>query len=201
MCCYARLTTFDALGFSATWLLPDKAAEKTVALIVAFAALAYFSVREMIQMRHERSLELAKPEDPFADEPEGTLTFYALLIPRYALLAAVYAFFAPVFFGLLVVKPHGKRFESGEAFDDWLEKAFLAPILHDPLTFLGLSRRGGRLLEHHRRPHAQLHLGRPRARGRAGLSHGHRPRRHDVGPPLAQPVRSCGSSTSGSRRS
>ena len=138
--CYARLTTFDALGFSATWLLPDKAAEKTVALIVAFAALAYFSVREMIQMRHERSLELAKPEDPFADEPEGTLTFYALLIPRYALLAAVYAFFAPVFFGLLVVKPHGKRFESGEAFDDWLEKAFLAPILHDPLTFLGLSR-------------------------------------------------------------
>ena len=140
MCCYARLTTFDALGFSATWLLPDKAAEKTVALIVAFAALAYFSVREMIQMRHERSLELAKPEDPFADEPEGTLTFYALLIPRYALLAAVYAFFAPVFFGLLVVRPHGKRFESGEAFDDWLEKAFLAPILHDPLTFLGLSR-------------------------------------------------------------
>ena len=75
MCCYARLTTFDALGLSATWLLPDKAAEKTVALIVAFAALAYFSVREMIQMRHERSLELAKPEDPFADTQRNSTKF------------------------------------------------------------------------------------------------------------------------------
>ena len=62
MLCFARVATFDVLGFSDPWLLASKAVEKTAALCVAFAVLAYFSAREAGQMRSARAIELAKPD-------------------------------------------------------------------------------------------------------------------------------------------
>ena len=52
MCCYARLTTFDALGFSATWLLPGGEAR------VAAAARGFEAF--IVQLRR-RSLERPVP--------------------------------------------------------------------------------------------------------------------------------------------
>ena len=155
MLCFARVATFDVLDFSAPMLLATRAVEKTIALFVAFAVLAYFSVREVGQINAVRAIELAQPEDSL----EGTegLALFALLIPRLVVGFVACLLFLPVllvWFGReCVVKSRvrqatsmiqyerRKAFErSTKAFEDWFEKTIYYPILHDPLTFLGLPR-------------------------------------------------------------
>ena len=155
MFCFARVATFDVLDFSAPLLLATRAVEKTIALFVAFAVLAYFSVREVGQINAVRAIELAQPEDSL----EGTegLALFALLIPRLVVGFVACLLFLPVllvWFGReCVVKSRvrqatsmiqyerRKAFErSTKAFEDWFEKTIYYPILHDPLTFLGLPR-------------------------------------------------------------
>ena len=125
MCCFTRVTTFDVLDFSAPLLLATRAVEKTVALFVSFAVLAYFSVREVGQMKSARAIELAQPEDLVSknwnnprwrwDEPEARgLKWYALAIPRYCLLYAVLLLLLPLRLG---AKCTGK----GEQFEKWFD--------------------------------------------------------------------------------
>jgi len=54
--CFARVASLDVLGFS-KWF----AAEKVVEVVVAFLVIAYFSVREVLQMAAARRLEMAAP--------------------------------------------------------------------------------------------------------------------------------------------
>ena len=138
MCCFARVATFDVLDFSAPMLLATRAVEKTIALFVAFAVLAYFSVREVGQINAVRAIELAQPEDSL----EGTegLALFALLIPRLVVGFVACLLFLPVllvWFGReCVVKSRvrqatsmiqyerRKAFErSTKAFEDWFECA------------------------------------------------------------------------------
>jgi hypothetical protein len=166
MLCFARVAAIDVLDFSAPWFLASKAVEKTIAVVVAFAVLAYFSAREVGQIKAVRAIELAQPEDhismkskevlfdpDYYYETEG-LTWYALAIPRYLVLFVVFLLFLPVwlvYFGLACA---GKEYEWMKAFAgfdeveggievnkrSWFGKTIDEPITHDPLTFLGLPR-------------------------------------------------------------
>ena len=131
MFCFARVATFDVLGWSDPWLLASKTVEKAAALCVAFAVLVYFSAREVGQIRSARAIELAKPEDliskkrrfdpksndgldseDFIDyyETEG-LAWYALATPRYFLLFVVCLLLYPVFRVIKGLDCAGKRYE------------------------------------------------------------------------------------------
>ena len=60
MCCFARVATFDVLGWSDPWLLANKAFEKTAALASPSRLLAYFSAREVGQIKAARAIELSR---------------------------------------------------------------------------------------------------------------------------------------------
>jgi hypothetical protein len=137
MCCFARVATLDVLDFSAPLLLATRAVEKTVALLVAFALLAYFSVHEVSQMKTARDIELAQPENPL-DDAKG-LVWCALAVLRYGLLLVVILLCLPVILVVVGLACAGK-YEWLEAFETWFPKTIEEPILHDPLTFLGLPR-------------------------------------------------------------
>ena len=95
MFCFARIATFDVIGWEYPWFLAAKESDKTLALCVAFVVLAYFSVREAVQIRSARLYELAELEDFVSkrwdstrwNDPEAQgLRWYALAIPRYMVL-------------------------------------------------------------------------------------------------------------------
>ena len=152
--CFLRIAAFEVLGVS-KWF----AAEKTLEIVVGFVILAYFSAREIYQMWSTRAIELTRPENPLFEYSYGIgitykvhgLAKYALLIPRMLVGLVVCLPLLPVFLPVLLViiglRRAGKEYEWMESFrfntaiweeDSW----FGAParILHDPLTFLGLSR-------------------------------------------------------------
>jgi hypothetical protein len=138
MCCYARIAAFEVLGWSDTWLLVQKSVEKTAALLVAFVMLAYFTVREVGQIKAARAIELAQPENPL-DDAKG-LVWCALAVPRYGLLLVVNLLCLPVILVVVGLACAGKCEWLEEAFYNWHEKKLTTPIMHDPFTFLGLPR-------------------------------------------------------------
>jgi len=150
MLCFARVATFEVLGWSNPWLLANKAFEKTAALVVAFAVLAYFSAREVGQIRSARAIELATPEDRISTkynpatekweyEAQG-LAWYALAIPRLLVLFVACLLLSPILLVFIPLACAGKEYEWMDAFGEWFEKTIGNPIGHDPLTFLGLPR-------------------------------------------------------------
>jgi len=153
MCCYARVATFEVLGWSPR--LATKAVEKDAALCVAFAVLAYFSVREVAQMKYARATELAKPESPLDDEPKG-FAWLALALPRYCVLLVM---LVPLLLIALVCKALVKLSLLDED-SDWNsiitdldytwrygfdgeglgQHPIIEAITHDPFTFIGFPR-------------------------------------------------------------
>ena len=152
--CFLRIAAFEVLGVS-KWF----AAEKTLEIVVGFVILAYFSAREIYQMWSTRAIELTRPENPLFEYSYGIgitykvhgLAKYALLIPRMLVGLVVclplLPVFLPVFLVIIGLRRAGKEYEWMESFrfdtaiweeDSWFEAP--ARILHDPLTFLGLSR-------------------------------------------------------------
>ena len=152
--CFLRIAAFEVLGVS-KWF----AAEKTLEIVVGFVILAYFSAREIYQMWSTRAIELTRPENPLFEYSYGIgitykvhgLAKYALLIPRMLVGLVVCLPLLPVLLPVLLViiglRRAGKEYEWMESFrfdtaiweeDSWFEAT--KHILHDPLTFLGLSR-------------------------------------------------------------
>ena len=149
MLCFARVATFDVLDFSAPLLLATRAVEKTVALCVAFAVLAYFSARELYQMKAARAIELAQPENPlwsknrygkFESWKVDGLARYAMLILRLVVLFVAWLPLLPVLLAVFGLRCADKEYEWMDAFENWFEANIVKPIRHDPLTFLGLPR-------------------------------------------------------------
>jgi len=153
MCCYARIAAFEVLGWSDPWLLVKKSVEKTAALLVAFALLAYFFVREVSQMKTARDIELAQPEKPLR-KAKG-LAWYALAVPRYGLLLVMlvplllFALVCKVLVKLSLLDEDSKwnfifsDFKTTRKYgfeNTWFGINVSRPILHDPLTYLGLPR-------------------------------------------------------------
>ena len=149
MLCFARVATFDVLDFSAPLLLATRAVEKTAALCVAFAVLAYFSAREIHQMKAARAIELATPENPlwsknrygkFESWKVDGLKRYAMLILRLVVLFVAWLPLLPVLLAVFGLRCADKEYEWMDAFENWFEANIVKPIRHDPLTFLGLPR-------------------------------------------------------------
>ena len=149
MLCFARVATFDVLDFSAPLLLPTRAVERTAALCVAFAVLAYFSARELYQMKAARAIELAQPENPlwsknrhgkFESWKVDGLARYAMLILRLVVLFVAWLPLLPVLLAVFGLRCADKEYEWMDAFENWFETNIVKPIRHDPLTFLGLPR-------------------------------------------------------------
>ena len=149
MLCFARVATFDVLDFSAPLLLATRAVERTAALCVAFAVLAYFSAREIHQMKAARAIELALPENPlwsknrdgkFESWKVDGLARYAMLILRLLVLFVAWLPLLPVLLAVFGLRCADKEYEWMDAFENWFEANIVKPIRHDPLTFLGLPR-------------------------------------------------------------
>ena len=148
MCCFARVATFDVLGWSDPWLLASKAVEKTVVLCVAFAVLAYFSAREVGQIKAARAIELAAADEPdITEDPAGLVLFLILWLFLFLLL--LFLFFVvlllllPVILVSIGLACAGKDYSDGFLVLDHHPRSNhnpIKPILHDPLTFLGLPR-------------------------------------------------------------
>ena len=147
-----------------------EAVEKTAALVVAFAVLAYFSAREVGQMKAAR--DRAGPAGGSMSMDAEGLAFCRPADP--AAPRALRGGFA-VSSGLSRAHRPGVRREK-YAMDttsvrmSWFDETIIDPILHDPLTFLGLPRAWRGILELDRRRNARLRLGRLRRAATPGTN-------------------------------
>ena len=183
MLCFARVVIFDVLNFSAPLLMTSKAGElatskgeKACAVRIAFVILAYFSAREVGQIKFERKIELAEPEDHVSKTHDGSkwedpaakgFNWYVLAAPRYFLLFVALLLLLPVRLMAMCISK-GKVSQRFAAWFDktaatsagiygkdddlewvnalknthlsWFGRNVSRPILHDPITFLGLPR-------------------------------------------------------------
>ncbi len=142
MFCFARVAGYEILGWP-KWY----PTEKIVLLFFGFAILAWFSAREVGQMASARAIELAEPEDPL-DEARG-LAGWALLVPRLLVGFVVGLLLLPLLlacccccfcgrpeYGEVICGDERKSNNDGS----WFGRNIFKPILHDPLTFLGVPR-------------------------------------------------------------
>ena len=144
MFCFARVATFDVLDWSAPLASGFEGSREGRRALRRLRGAAYFSAREVGQIKAARAIELielAQPEGSNRDAAEG-LAVWALLIPRLVVGFVVCLPFLPVFLVFFGLECADKEYWRG-----WIlcvqktgSSKPSATHLHDPLTFLGLPR-------------------------------------------------------------